>query len=95
MDDLLANIPWSSLGPGTVLFAAILAVIRGDLVPRRTHEQITAFLKERGDREAKNADRAMAALAFLAHEHGTTADKVLQALPVVTDEGGSHADETA
>lgn len=95
MDELLTQVPWPYLGPGSVLFIAILAVIRGDLVPRRTHEQITALLQQRADREANNADRAMAALTSLAHEHGTTADKVLQALPVVTDEGSSRAGQTA
>lgn len=95
MDAILTTVPWSGLGWGGLIFAAVLALIRGDLVPRRTHEQIAALLQQRADREARNADRAMAALASLAHEHGTTADKVLQALPVVTDEGGSRADETA
>lgn len=34
--DALAVIPWSGLGWGGLIFAAVLALIRGELVPRRT-----------------------------------------------------------
>lgn len=38
MDALLTSVPWSGLGWGGLIFAAVLALIRGDLVSRRTHE---------------------------------------------------------
>lgn len=88
MDALLATVPWSGLGWGGLIFAAVLALIRGDLVPRRTHDAALSAARDVIRRERSIADRAMSALHLLATEHGTTTDKILSALPVVTDEGG-------
>ena len=85
MDALLSSVPWSGLGWGGLIFAAVLALIRGDLVPRRTHENALAARDDIIRRERVMSDRTMSALRLLAAEYGTTADKVLNALP--TDEG--------
>ena len=83
--DWLTLVPWSGLGWGGLIFAAVLALIRGDLVPRRTHESQLASRDDIIQRERAMSDRTMSALRLLAAEYGTTADKVLSALP--TDEG--------
>ena len=83
--DWISVIPWSGLGWGGLIFAAVLALIRGDLVPRRTHENALASRDDIIRRERVMSDRTMSALRLLAAEYGTTADKVLNALP--TDEG--------
>ena len=85
MDAILTAVPWSGLGWGGLIFAAVLALIRGDLVPRRTHESALASRDDIIQRERAMSDRTMSALRLLAAEYGTTADKVLNALP--TDEG--------
>lgn len=85
--DWLSVVPWSGLGWGGLIFAAVLALIRGDLVPRRTHDSALAGRDDIIQRERALTDRAMSALRLLAAEYGTTADKVLSALP--TDEGGN------
>ena len=87
MDMLLTGIPWSYLGPGTVLLVAILAIIRGDLVPRRQHEEVIGLHKRNADRERAIATQALSALNVLAREHGTTTDKILSALPIDDEEG--------
>lgn len=85
MDAILTTIPWSGLGWGGLIFAAVLALIRGELVPRRTHENALAVRDDIIQRERAMADRTMSALRLVAVEYGTTADRVLSALPV--DEG--------
>lgn len=85
MDAILTAVPWSGLGWGGLIFAAVLALIRGDLVPRRTHESALASRDDIIQRERAMSDQTMSALRLLAAEYGTTADKVLNALP--TDEG--------
>lgn len=85
MDAILTAVPWSGLGWGGLIFAAVLALIRGDLVPRKTHESALASRDDIIQRERVMSDRAMGALRLLATEYGTTTDKVLNALP--TDEG--------
>lgn len=87
--DALAMIPWSGLGWGGLIFAAVLALIRGELVPRRTHENALASRDDIIRRERALTDRAMSALRLVSSEYGTTADKVLSALP--TDEGADDA----
>lgn len=86
IDALLTSVPWSGLGWGGLIFAAVLALIRGDLVPRRTHESALAARDDIIQRERALTDRAMSALRLVSAEYGTTADRVLSALPV--DEGG-------
>ncbi len=86
MDMLLTAIPWSYLGPGTVLLVAILAIIRGDLVPRRQHEEVIRLHQQAAERERSTATQALSALSLLAREHGTTTDKILSALPVDPDD---------
>lgn len=90
--DWMVAIPWSYIGPGTVLFLAIVAIIKGDLVVRKSHEEA---LKQRDDvieRERSISDRTMAALRLLASEHGTTTDKILSALPIADEQvdGDEH-----
>lgn len=85
MDALLAAVPWSGLGWGGLIFAAVLFIIRGDLVPRSTHEDALEARDDIIRRERALTDRAMSALRLVATEYGTTADKVLSALPA--DEG--------
>ena len=89
MDAILTTVPWSGLGWGGLIFAAVLALIRGELVPRRTHENALAVRDDIIRRERAMADRAMSALRLVSTEYGTTADKVLSALP--TDEGADDA----
>ena len=86
MTDVLAAVPWSGLGWGGLIFAAVLALIRGDLVPRRTHDAIVATYREGLDAERQSSCELRAALRLVATEYGTTADKVLSSLPV--PEGG-------
>src|SRR5699024_7582410 len=62
MDMLLTGIPWSYLGPGTVLLVAILAIIRGDLVPRRQHEEVIRLHQQAAERERSTATQALSAL---------------------------------
>ena len=90
--DWMTSIPWSYMGPGTVLFIAILAIIRGDLVVRKNHEEALAQRDDVIRRERDIADRSMAALRLLAEEHGTTTDKILSALPV-SEDGRRKKDE--
>lgn len=85
--DWMVAVPWSYLGPGTVLFIAILAIIRGDLVVRKNHEEALAQRDDVIRRERDIADRSMDALRLLATEHGTTTDKILSALPVAPEDG--------
>lgn len=85
MDALLTGIPWSGLGWGGLIFAAVLALIRGDLVPRRTHDSIVSTYQEATDAERQASSELRAALRLIAEEYGTTADKVLSALPVPED----------
>lgn len=40
MEVLMTAVPWTAVGPGSVLVLAVVALIRGDLVPRKTHEEI-------------------------------------------------------
>lgn len=81
MEALISDVPWSYLGPGSVLFIAILGIIRGDLVTRREHESVVSLHKDVARRERANADRAMSALRLLADEHATTTDKLISSLP--------------
>lgn len=92
METLLTSIPWSNLGAGSVLFFAILAIIRGDLVTRREHESVVSLHRNVAARERANADQAMSALRLLANEHGTTTDKILSALPI--DPEGADTDDS-
>lgn len=87
--DALTGIPWSGLGWGGLIFAAVFALIRGELVPRSTHENALASRDDIIRRERALTDRAMSALRLVSSEYGTTADKVLSALP--TDEGADDA----
>lgn len=89
--DALVGVPWSGLGWGGLIFLAVLLIIRGDLVPRSTHERIVGMHQDNVTRERARADQAVADLHSFIREYGTNADKVLSALPVVTDEGIDHA----
>lgn len=80
--DWITAVPWAGLGWGGLIFAAVLALIRGDLVPRRTHDDIVDTYREATDAERQASSELRDALRILAEEYGTTADKVLSALPV-------------
>ena len=88
----MTAIPWSYLGPGSVLFIAIIAIIRGDLVVRKSHEEALRQRDDVIDRERSIADRTMAALRLLADEHGTTTDKILSALPIADEQVDDNGD---
>lgn len=81
MEALLTDVPWETLGPPGVLLLAVLLIIRGDLVPRRTHESIIESKDEALNVERRNSAELRTALRVLAVEHGTTTDKVLSSLP--------------
>lgn len=89
MDAILTTVPWGGLGWGGLIFVAILSVIRGDLVPRRTHDAIVDGLRETVAIERDRNDRLTRVAEALTREHGTTVDRVLSALPAT--EGGENA----
>lgn len=89
MDALLTGVPWQSLGPGGVLVLAVLLIIRGDLVPRKTHETIVAYHRESNAHLRASNARLEGALSRLADEHGTTTDRVLNALPRQEERSGA------
>ena len=88
MDALVTAIPLSSVGPVAIAALAVLAVIQGALVPRKTHEQIVELLTTALEIERRAHERVQAALSVLLTEHGTTTDRVLNSLPVPPAEGG-------
>lgn len=38
--DVLHLIPWSDVGPSALLVLTVVLILRGDIVPRRTYEQV-------------------------------------------------------
>ena len=38
--DALHLIPWSDVGPSALLVLTVVLILRGDIVPRRTYEQV-------------------------------------------------------
>ena len=89
MDEILTTVPWGGLGWGGLIFVAILAVIRGDLVPRRTHDAIVDGLRETVAIEREGNAHLIRVAEALTREHGTTVDRVLSALPAT--EGDNNA----
>lgn len=79
--DVITTVPWETIGPPGILLLAVLLIIRGDLVPRRTHESIVESKDKALDVERRNSAELRTALRVLAVEHGTTTDKVLSSLP--------------
>lgn len=82
MEALLTSIPWAGFGWGGLIVLVILMVIRGDLIPKGTHEQIVNDLRESLAIERKNNEKLAGALGLLADQYGTTTDKLFQALPL-------------
>ena len=63
MDMLLTAVPWTAVGPGSVLVLAVVALIRGDLVPRKTHEEIVVSEDRALEIERTNSAELRAALS--------------------------------
>lgn len=43
--ELLSSLPYTDLGAGALLALVVILIVRGDLVPRKVHEEV------RGDRD--------------------------------------------
>lgn len=74
--DVLTLIPWTTIGPGGLLAFAVLLIIRGDLVPRRTFDAMVQdrdYWREAAERRENQFD----ALS----ETARTAVAALDALP--------------
>lgn len=86
----LAELPWGAVGaltPSALLLIAVLLILRGDLIPRRTAEREIATHKEdsaiwRKVSETKDAQVSTLAETnrTLSHEVGTTVTKVMDEL---------------
>lgn len=74
---MLQVVPWGSLGPSGLLALAVILIIRGDLIPRRTYEAVE---RDR-DYWRMAAERRDAQLDALMRETVGTAVAALDALP--------------
>ena len=43
------QIPWATLGPGSLLALVVLLIIRGDLIPRKWHDEVRSMLAQRDE----------------------------------------------
>src|SRR5690606_38905246 len=90
--DLISLIPnLGSLSVSAVIVVLfVLALMRGDIVPRKSHEEAVALLREALKLERDAHGRTAGALHSLLTEHGATTDKVLTSLPVPDTEGATE-----
>ena len=86
--DLVTTVLSSTLSPGLLVAVAVLLIFRGELVTRKSYDEMRTILHESLQVERAAHDRAMTALSVLLLEHGTTMDKVLSSLPVPKGETG-------
>jgi hypothetical protein len=84
--DFLSSLPWSGISGGAVGVAVLLAIIRGDFIPRRHHDEVVAMHKAASEVERARADKAENALKALQTGVGATVEKILLALPPVRNE---------
>lgn len=47
--DLLSSLPWQGFGWGGIIFVGLILIMRGDLVPRKFHEERVAAIREDRD----------------------------------------------
>lgn len=80
--DALASIPWGSIGPSGLLALAVLLIIRGDLVPRRTHEAVVTDRDQWRTIALRNMEAAEQLI-----EAARTSAHVIQSIPQA---GESH-----
>ena len=90
--EVLSSLPWSGISGGAVGVAVLLAIIRGDFIPRRHHDEVVAMHKAATDVERARADRAEDALTALQDGVGATVEKILLALPPVRETERRGAD---
>ena len=83
--DFLSSLPWSGISGGAVGVAVLLAIIRGDFIPRRHHDEVVAMQKAASEVERARADKAEDALTALQTGVGATVEKILLALPSVRE----------
>lgn len=81
MGDWLASIPFGDVSWVAIVAGAVIAVLRGDIVPRRTYEAIVKERDQWRDIALRNADSANKALAGL-----EVTKSVVEALPPAHDE---------
>lgn len=80
--DSLVGIPWQGLGWGGLIFLSVLLVIRGDLVPRKIHEE----MRNDRDKWRESSERKDETIRLLA-QSSTTAAAALEALERAAHEG--------
>lgn len=90
--EVLSSLPWSGISGGAVGVAVLLAIIRGDFIPRRHHDEVVAMHKAASEVERARADKAENALKALQAGVGATVEKILLALPPVRDTERRGAD---
>lgn len=66
----MTAVPWTAVGPGSVLVLAVVALIRGDLVPRKTHEEIVTSKDRALEIERANSAELRAALSEALRREG-------------------------
>ena len=81
--DLLTQIPLGDIGPGALVTLAVVLLLRGDLVPRRTHE---AVAQERD--YWRDAYRENTRTTNELTEVSRASVAALDALPTPPDKGG-------
>lgn len=72
--------PWGVIAPWGIVALAIVAIVRGDLIPSKSVEHIIKTYRAALDEERKNVNRISVALTKLISQSAITID-ILRALP--------------
>lgn len=85
--------PWGIVAPWGLVAIAIVAIIRGDLVPSKSIEHIIDTYKKALEKERDNSDRLTVALTRLISQSAITLD-IIKALPKPTKDESSREVDT-
>lgn len=77
--DVLASIPWGSLTTPALLGLAVLSILRGDLVPRKFHEEAVSRERESVARLSELLDQLGPSMEQMADELAQTTTAILTA----------------
>lgn len=86
----LTGIPWSQLGWGAIVVLVVMLIIRGDLVPRKVHDEQIKQLS--GDRDAwRSIAETQRETIDNYLEVGRTSAHVIGSIPHATAGGEANA----